>query len=164
VVKQKRQLDAIDWRLVRALSADGRQTLRALAQEVELSEPAVRDRVQRLEHDGVVTSYRAVIDPAAVSRAAAAFVAIRFDVRERSAVLKALLADTDVLEAHEVAGDDCCLLKLRVASTDALAEALERIRAMRSVSGTRTTVVLRTLFERPLAVIDPAEPGEPPRG
>jgi len=154
VTKQKRQLDAIDWRLVRALSADGRQTLRALAQEVELSEPAVRDRVQRLEHDGVITSYRAVIDPAAAGRAAAAFVAIRFDHGEREAVLEALLADTDVLEAHEVAGDDCYLLKLRVASTEALADALDRIRAMPSMSATRTTVVLRTLFERAVTVVD----------
>lgn len=158
MAKQKRQLDAIDWRLVRALSADGRQTLRALASEVELSEPAVRDRLQRLEHDGVITGYRAVVDPAAASRAAAAFVAIRFDDRERKAVLAALLAHPDVLEAHEVAGDDCYLLKLRVASTDALAVALDRIRAMRSVSGTRTTIVLRTLFERALPIIEPVEP------
>ncbi|MER7498611.1 Lrp/AsnC ligand binding domain-containing protein [Nonomuraea pusilla] len=66
-------------------------------------------------------------------------------------------ADGDAV--HEVAGEDCYSLKVRVADTDAPANALDHIRAIPSITGTSTTIVLRTVFERPLDV-DPARPGD----
>ena len=54
-----------------------------------------------------------------------------------------------MLEAHDVAGDDCYLLKVRVDTPADLAEVLVRIRAIPGVESTRTTMVLRTSFERP---------------
>ncbi len=149
---EARQLDDTDRALICALAADGRQTVRALARTVNLSEPAVRDRVMRLEHAGVITGYHASLDPAAVKAGTAAFVAIRLKPeRDRTKVHAALRAEPSVLEAHEIAGEDCYWVKLRVASTTALADTLDRIRAIPSVAGTSTTIALRTLFERPLA-------------
>jgi Lrp/AsnC family transcriptional regulator, leucine-responsive regulatory protein len=148
---QARQLDATDRELISALAADGRQTVRALAGRVKLSEPAVRDRVLRLERAGVITGYHASLDPAAVEASTAAFVAVRLrPERDRKKVDAALRAEACVLEAHEIAGEDCYWVKLRVASTTALADTLDRIRAIPSVQNTSTTIVLRTLFERPL--------------
>lgn len=145
-----RQLDDIDRVLLRALSADGRQTVRALAREVSLSEPSVRDRLQRLERDGVITGYHAAIEPSEAGGGTAAFIALRFAPtdRARAAVNEALRAEPGVLEVHEAAGEDCYLLKVRVASTAALAEMLDRLRGLPTVSSTRTTIVLRTVFER----------------
>jgi Lrp/AsnC family leucine-responsive transcriptional regulator len=147
-----RRLDDTDRALLGALSADGRRTLRALAKDVELSEPAVRERMQRLERDGVITGYRAAVAPEAVDAGTAAFIALRFgpggDVR--SAVDEALRREPCVLEVHQVAGDDCYLIKVRVSSTGELAEVLDRIRAIPPIQSTGTTIVLRTIFERPL--------------
>ncbi|NEY30823.1 AsnC family transcriptional regulator [Streptomyces sp. PRKS01-65] len=147
-----RRLDDTDRALLRALSTDGRRTLRALAKDVELSEPAVRERIQRLERDGVITGYRAAVAPEAVDAATAAFIALRFGPGEdaRSTVDEALRREPCVLEAHQVAGDDCYLIKVRVSSTGELAEVLDRIRAIPPIHGTGTTIVLRTIFERPL--------------
>ncbi|WP_394834607.1 Lrp/AsnC family transcriptional regulator [Pendulispora rubella] len=146
-----RKLDEIDATLLRMLGANGRQTVRALAQEVSLSEPSVRDRLLRLEREGVITGYHATVDPAAVGGGTAAFVALRFQPSEiaKKTMNEALLAEPCVLEAHEVAGEDCYLLKVRVESTQALAEMLDRLRKLPTVD-TRTTIVLRTIFERPL--------------
>jgi Lrp/AsnC family leucine-responsive transcriptional regulator len=154
---EARQLDHTDRVLIGALAADGRQTVRALARAVSLSEPAVRERVLRLERAGVITGYHASLDPAAVDASTAAFVSVRFspELRGRTKVNAALRAEPCVLEVHEIAGEDCYWLKLRVASTTALADTLDRIRAIPSVQSTSTTIVLRTLFERPLAP-DPA--------
>lgn len=148
-----REPDDIDWALVSALSDDGRKTVRWLAGHVGLSEPAVRDRVNRLEKDGVITGYRATVDPSSVDAGTAAFVALRFgtSAADKRRVNAALAAEPCVLEAHEVAGEDCYLLKIRVASTTALADALDRIRAIPTVHGTNTTIVLRTVIERQLA-------------
>ncbi|MEV0279432.1 Lrp/AsnC family transcriptional regulator [Streptomyces sp. NPDC050610] len=147
-----RQLDDVDRTILRSVTADGRQTVRALARAVGLSEPSVRDRLQRLERDGVITGYHANLDPASVDAGTAAFVALRFDpgAAARAVVNERLEQETCVLEVHEVAGEDCYWLKVRVASTDALADALDRIRAIPPVHGTSTTIVLRTVFERPL--------------
>jgi Lrp/AsnC family leucine-responsive transcriptional regulator len=154
---EARQLDDTDRALIGALAKDGRQTVRALARTVNLSEPAVRDRVLRLEHAGVITGYHASLDPAAVKAGTAAFVAVRLNPeRDRTKVHAALRAEPSVLEVHEIAGEDCYWVKLRVASTTALADTLDRIRAIPTVAGTSTTIVLRTLFERPLAP-DPSE-------
>ncbi|MEV0261012.1 Lrp/AsnC family transcriptional regulator [Streptomyces sp. NPDC050617] len=148
-----RQLDDIDRTILRSVTADGRQTVRALARAVGLSEPSVRDRLQRLERDGVITGYHANLDPASVDAGTAAFIALRFDpgAAARAVVNERLKQETCVLEVHEVAGEDCYWLKVRVASTDALADALDRIRAIPPVHGTSTTIVLRTVFERPLS-------------
>ncbi|KUJ69413.1 hypothetical protein ACZ90_10965 [Streptomyces albus subsp. albus] len=151
-----RRLDATDRALLGALSADGRRTLRALAKDVELSEPAVRERIQRLERDGVITGYQATVSPVAVDAATAAFIALRFDSgpEARSTVDRALRREPCVLEAHQVAGDDCYLIKVRVASTGELADVLDRIRAIPPIQSTGTTIALRTLFERPLLAGD----------
>lgn len=148
----KRQLDDVDRTILRMMTADGRQTVRALARAVGLSEPSVRERLQRLERDGVITGYRAHLDPASVGAATAAFVALRFEPGEaaKAVVNEGLARESCVLEVHEVAGEDCYWLKVRVADTEALAEALDRIRALPPVRSTSTTIVLRTVLERPL--------------
>ena len=80
------------------------------------------------------------------------FVALRFDPSKQAkdAMNAALTREPCVLEVHEVAGEDCYLVKVRVSSTEALADTLDRIRAMPSVHSTNTTIVLRTILERPL--------------
>ena len=153
-----RQLDEVDRTILREMTRDGRQTVRALAREVGLSEPSVRDRVQRLERDGVISGYHAALDPPSVDAGTAAFVALRFEEAAKESVNAALEHESCVIEVHEVAGEDCYWLKVRVADTGALADALDRIRAIPSVNGTSTTIVLRTVFERPLEV-GPARPG-----
>jgi Lrp/AsnC family transcriptional regulator, leucine-responsive regulatory protein len=145
-------LDDVNTALLRELARDGRRTVRALAAEVGMSEPAVRDRLTNLERAGVITGYRVVLDPAEVGAGIAAFVALRFgpgtDVK--TAVTAALEREPCVLEVHEVAGEDCYLVKVRVGSTTELADALDRIRSIPGMVGTRSTVVLRTLLERPV--------------
>lgn len=53
---------------------------------------------------------------------------------------------------HEVAGEDCYLIKVRVGTTVEPADALDRIRAIPTISHTNSTVVLRTVFERPITI------------
>jgi Lrp/AsnC family leucine-responsive transcriptional regulator len=149
-----RRLDDIDRTILRAMTADGRQTVRALAKTVGLSEPSVRDRLQRLERDGVIAGYHARLDPVSVNAGTAAFVALRFEpgAAAKAVVNERLEQESCVIEVHEVAGEDCYWLKVRVAGTDGLADALDRIRSIPPVISTSTTIVLRTVLERPIEV------------
>jgi Lrp/AsnC family leucine-responsive transcriptional regulator len=121
-----------------------------------LSVSAVQARVRRLESGGVITGYRATVDPAAVGLPLGAIVAVtpldpasEYDVPERLAGLP------EVQACHSVAGADSFVLFVRVAGPSALEELIREIRRRANVS-TRTTVVLQTFYEE-RAWIPPGE-------
>ena len=147
--KMARQLDdSTDKRLASLLAADGRSTLKNLAEATGLSVSAVQARVRRLEADGVIRGYQADVDPEALGLPLAAIIAItprdpehEYDIPDRLSVL------SEIESCHSVAGDDSFVLFVRVATPLALEELIREIRRRADVS-TRTTVVLQTLFER----------------
>ncbi|MFG3251991.1 Lrp/AsnC family transcriptional regulator [Streptomyces sp. NPDC048172] len=147
-----RHVDDVDREILREMAGDGRQTVRALARTVGLSEPSVRERLQRLERDGVITGYHAALDPGSVEADTAAYIALRFEhsAEAKRRMAERLREEPSVLELHEVAGEDCYWIKVRASGTEDLADTLDRIRSIPAVTGTKTTIVLRTVFERPL--------------
>jgi Lrp/AsnC family leucine-responsive transcriptional regulator len=149
--------DDTDRVIARALIADGRSTLKSLAEATGLSVSAVQARVRRLETDGVIRGYTALVDPEAVGLPLAAIVAItpldpahEYDIPERLAEL------SEVETCHSVAGEDSFVLFVRVATPTALEELIREIRKRANVS-TRTTVVLQTFFERRAQPVDPPQ-------
>ena len=148
----RQPLDDVDRRILATLASDGRATVSSLAGLVGLSGPSVHERLRKLEAAGTIHGYAAVIDPEAVEAGVAAFVALNFGpgVGDKEAIEAALAAEPAVLEAHEVAGDDCYLLKLRVSSPQELSAAVVRLRSISPDVTTKTTVVLRTVLERAL--------------
>lgn len=141
-------LDATDLALVRALSDHGRATFAQLAGETGLSTSATQARVRRLEAEGVITGYRAVVDPEAVGQPLAAFIEITpLDPAQPDDAPRRLEHLPEISACYSVAGDASYLLMARVASPRALEDLLQRIRSAASVR-TRSTVVLQTFFER----------------
>ena len=70
------EVDNLDLALLRALAADARQSQRALARQIEMSPPAVADRLARLERSGVIRGYRADIDWAALGLPVVVYLAV----------------------------------------------------------------------------------------
>jgi Lrp/AsnC family leucine-responsive transcriptional regulator len=139
--------DPTDQAIAAALVADGRATLKALAEVSGLSVSAVQARVRRLEADGIIAGYSARIQPERIGLPLAAFVAItpldpehEYDIPERLAGL------SEIEDCHSVAGEDSFVLFVRVASPSALEALIRDIRRRANVS-TRTTVVLQTFYE-----------------
>jgi Lrp/AsnC family leucine-responsive transcriptional regulator len=140
--------DPIDRRIAATLLRDGRATLKTLAEVTGLSVSAVQARVRRLESDGVIKGYAAIVDPETLGLPLAALIAItpldpdhEYDIPER-------LAEVPEIEAcHSVAGEDSFVLFVRVATPSALEHLIREIRR-RTNTSTRTTVVLQTFFDR----------------
>ncbi|MFO1067072.1 MAG: Lrp/AsnC family transcriptional regulator [Geminicoccaceae bacterium] len=108
-------LDAIDVRILRELQADGRLSNVALAERVGLSPSPCLRRVRRLEEDGVIAGYRALLDRTKVGLGLTAFVAIRIEAHhdERAAeVQEALRAMPEVVACHLVSGEADFLLEV----------------------------------------------------
>ena len=137
----------VDRALLAVLARDGRASYTDLAEKVGLSVSAVHQRVRRLEQRGLITGYRATLQPKALGLPLTAFVSITpIDVAQPDDA-PARLAHLSAIEAcHSVAGVESYILKVRVASPDALEGLLQDIRAAANVT-TRTTVVLSTFYE-----------------
>jgi Lrp/AsnC family leucine-responsive transcriptional regulator len=122
----------------------------------------VLERLRKLEARGVVRDFVTVRDPRALDQRLLAFVAVRTTDRPGEArVSDTLAAIPEVLEAHQVAGDDCLLLKIRARDPEHLSQILrERIGSVEGVRSTRTTIVLETIKESPrlpLGIVPSAE-------
>ena len=145
-------MDDIDGALTRALVRSGRSTWAALGEGVGLSAPAVHERVHKLEAAGTILGYSALVAPERVGGATAAVIALRTTgtAKGRARLEADLARERAVLELHEVAGDDCYLAKVRVQSPSDLSALLARLRDRHPGLTTRSSVVLRSVFERPL--------------
>jgi Lrp/AsnC family leucine-responsive transcriptional regulator len=144
-------MDQTDWRIVAELQRDGRLSYNQLGRLVNMSSPAVAERVRRLEESGVIAGYQARIDPARAGLPLTAFIQLR------CALTRCLLKTTDaddfpeVVEVHKLSGNSCSMLKVRVASMPHLEGLLERIGQHGEMN---SHIVLSTQYE--------GRPVEPP--
>jgi len=145
----KFQLDEIDARLVDLLQADGRATQLELARSVRLSQPAVAERIRKLEQAGVITGYKAQVDPAKLGIDITAFIGVSIEhPKYFDDFARVVLRLPEILECHRVAGHDSYLLKVRTANTQALdALLVETLRTIAGVTRTHTTIVLSSIKE-----------------
>jgi DNA-binding Lrp family transcriptional regulator len=144
-------MDDIDRQIVALLRSGARTSFQAIGQRVSLSAPAVKRRVDRLEADGVIRSYAAVVDPAAMGWHTHALVSLFCEGRMAAAEVRdAVFAHPEVAAAYTVAGEASAILHVHAHDTAHLEEALERIRDAPGIIRTQTQVVLSTLFERPM--------------
>lgn len=154
-------MDHIDRELVDALRSDARASYARLARLVGLSAPSVQERVRRLERRGVLSGFRATVDPVQVGLAVTALVSIHpADSAEQDDVAARLSEVAEVEDCWLVAGDEAFVVKVRVPDVAALEATIAALRRVQGVSRTRTTVVLSTRWEgRPVPL--PAAPPPP---
>jgi DNA-binding Lrp family transcriptional regulator len=145
-------MDEIDQQIVALLRQGARRSFQDIGSHVALSAPAVKRRVDRLEADGVIRGYAAVVNPVAMGWHTQAFVALYCEGRMSAAAVKEAVArHPEVIAAYTVAGEASAILHVHAQDTAHLEDALERVRNARGIIRTQTQVVLSTLFERPLA-------------
>ncbi|MCW2862180.1 MAG: transcriptional regulator, AsnC family [Actinoallomurus sp.] len=115
-----------------------------------LSAPAVKRRVDRMRHDGVITGYAAVVEPAALGWTTEAFVELFCVGRTSPAEIYASIRrHPEVVAAYTVTGEANALVHLRAHDIQGLEEALERLRNEPNIVQTKTSIVLSRLLGRP---------------
>ena len=144
------ELDELDRRIVDLLLKDARTPAAQIAEQIGLSRPAVADRLDKLERQGVIRGTTAVVDPNALGQRVTAFVAARGPHLGGNAWKKfrELMQRDEVLEVHTVAGDDCFLLKVRAESIGALNTLVQQLTTPPVSLATRTTIVMETHCEK----------------
>ena len=142
-------MDQIDRKIVALLRENARRSFKDIGGYVHLTAPAVKRRVDRLEAEGVLLGYTAIVDPQAFGWHAEAFVDLYCEGRMPGAAVKrAVEKEPGVVSAHTVAGEASAMLHVRANDTKDLEGTLERIRSTDGITRTVTEVVLSTLLRR----------------
>lgn len=142
-------LDSVDRHILVALQTNARISNADIARDLNMAPSAILERIRKLEQRGILLGYEARIAPKKVGLGLTAFVFVRAEERTKTLKTGPLLAAIpEVQEVHNVAGEDCYVVKLRVRDTDELARLLrEKISVIATVRSTRTTIVLETIKE-----------------
>ncbi len=135
-------LDAYDTRILAELQADARLSLAELGRRVHLSQPAVAERVRKLEAGGVITGYRATVDLGALGYGIRALVRVGRTDYQR--MVQLVDATPEILSAHNITGEDSWMLEIAVTDVAHLDTVVSRLCLL---SETSTSIILKTLRE-----------------
>lgn len=152
-------MDKLDYRIASLLQQNGRMPQQEIARSVGLSQPAIAERVRKLEQRGVITGYAALVDATKVGAHITAFIGVVIDHPKYYDTFAARLQkQPEVLECHRVAGEFTYLLKVKTASPQSLDRFLTvDLRTIPGVSRTFTTIALVSLKETTVVPVHPDE-------
>lgn len=156
-------LDEIDLQILDMLQESSRVSNAEIARTVGLTPPTALERIRKLERNGVLRGFHADLDPDALGCSTLAFLFIKTSEGPGCECASKTIANfPQVQELHHVAGDDCYLAKVRVASPKALGRFLrDELGQIAEVVSTRSTVVLETVKEDPKLPFPKALNAEP---
>jgi Lrp/AsnC family transcriptional regulator, leucine-responsive regulatory protein len=133
-------LDAYDTRILSELQADARLPLAELGRRVHLSQPAVTERVRKLEAAGVITGYRATVDLATLGYGIRAIV--RVGRAEHARMVKLVARLPEVVNAWNVTGEDSWIIEIAVTDVAHLDAVVSQLCLLAETS---TCIILKTL-------------------
>ena len=147
-------LDRFDRAILRELATDGRVSATELARRIGLSKSPTQARLKRLEESGVITGYRALLDPIQMGLSHVAFVEVKLsDTREAAlqAFNHAVRNVPEIEQCHMIAGSFDYLLKVRTSDIHDYRRVLaERLSGLPHVASTSTYVAMEAVKEGPL--------------
>jgi Lrp/AsnC family transcriptional regulator, leucine-responsive regulatory protein len=141
----KSQLDETDWQILCELQADARLSYSELGRRVNLSSPAVQERIRKLEDSGVIKGYRAELDLEQLGLPIKALVQLSGSCRESYIFTDALHEFPQIIQCHHVLGEKCFYLVVAVASMKQLEALLLRLKEF---GETATTIILSSAREQ----------------
>ncbi|MCC6001043.1 MAG: Lrp/AsnC family transcriptional regulator [Pararhodobacter sp.] len=148
----RHDLDDFDRAILRILHADGRISVTALASRISLSKSPTQARLKRLERDGYILGYRALVDHRRLGQGHVAFVEVRLSDTREAALLAfnaAVQACPEIEECHMIAGAFDYLLKVRSEDIHSYRQVLaERISSLPHVASTSTHVAMESVKEQ----------------
>ncbi len=155
-------IDDTDKKLLDLLQCNAHISNADMAAQVGLTVSSVHERVKKLERKGIIKGYVAVVDPDKLGKQMLAF--LRLTVAPNSHAtgeIRALCSQhPDILECHNVAGEDCFILKIRASGPKELEKLLSAIRASADASRSVTNIVLSSYKESTRIVPAPADEGD----
>lgn len=141
-------MDALDQALLSLLRANARTSLADLAKELRVSRATLRNRIRRLEQSGIIVGYTVRLRPGSAPLRITAWTSIAVEGDKTPQVVRALLGEPAISSLHDTNGRWDLLAELQASSIAELSEILERVRTIKGIETTETSIHLQT-FCRP---------------
>ncbi len=143
-------MDTLDQSLLGLLRVDARTSVADLAKVLQVSRATIGNRIKRLEQSGVIVGYTVRLRPDAEPNEIKAWISIAVEGDKTPQVVRALLGEPAITALHDTNGRWDLLAELRADSVAGLSEVLERVRTIKGIETTETSIHLQT-FCRPQA-------------
>lgn len=137
-------MDSLDQELIALLRANARASVATLAQRLKVSRGTVTNRLKRLEDEGLIVGYTVRLRPDVEPNEITAWTSITVEGNQAREVISRLLGEPGVAAIHDTNGRWDLLAELRSASLNELAAVLERLRLIKGISATETSIHLQT--------------------
>lgn len=135
-------MDTLDHQLIGLLRNDARLSVAALAHKLQVSRGTVTNRIARLEDQGIIVGYTVRLRPDAQPHDIHAWTSIAVEGNETRTVIASLLGEPAVAELHDTNGRWDLLAELRAESMAELSQVLERVRLIKGIANTETSILL----------------------
>lgn len=135
-------MDDTDRALIALLRQDARASIATLAAKLKVSRGTVTNRLRRLEDEHVIVGYAVQLRPDAEPDGVRAWMGVRVDGNQTRAVIAALLGEPGVAALHDTNGRWDLLAELRARSNAELSDVLERVRLVKGIAHTETSILL----------------------
>lgn len=143
------KIDQVDKKILDILQQDARITNLELANRIGISPPATLERVKRLEKNGVIKKYVALVDPAKISKGTFALVSVALMIHQIPSIdsfTKQINKLDEVLECYHITGSDDFMLKVAVENIEKYEQfILQKLTKIKGVSKVTTNIVLSTV-------------------
>ncbi len=145
-------MDEIDWKILKNLQDDGRLSYAELGRRVNLTTPAVIERVRKLEDARIITGYAAEIDAAKIGLPITAFIRMSISGVDYSRIIAVAESSNEVLECHRGTGGDSFIMKVAVADVGHLQNLIDRLTpyGITTTSIVLSSPVKKRTIEKPL--------------
>jgi DNA-binding Lrp family transcriptional regulator len=137
-------MDSTDLQLIALLRQNARASVATLAHKLGVSRGTVSNRIRKLEDDGVLVGYTVLLKPDAQTQQISAWMSIAVEGNQTRAVISTLLGEPGVAGLHDTNGRWDLLAELRAANLQELAAVLERVRLIKGIASTETSIHLMT--------------------
>ncbi len=138
-------MDSTDIRIIKILQQEARISMKELGQRVNLTSPAVSERIKRLEENGIIEGYTAIVNPKKLKLHVEAIVHVSMKVSSHQRFKKLASEEREIIECYHVTGEDCMTVKVICEDTHHLEALLDKIQ---TIGDTRTAIILSTPVKR----------------
>lgn len=141
-------MDIIDVEIINILQKNARTPVSEISKTVNLSAPAVADRIKKMVDGGIIRKFTAILEPNLNGRELEAllFVTLRSTGTD-SKFMKLVDEEKDILSCYYLTGDYDYMIRISTRNTESLEKLLSRLRSFHEFTRTRTIIVLKTIKE-----------------
>jgi DNA-binding Lrp family transcriptional regulator len=137
-------MDETDQQLISLLRANARESVATLAHRLKVSRGTVSNRIQKLEDAGVIVGYTLRLRPDVQQDRITAWMSLTVDGNQTRAVVATLLGEPTISAVHDTNGRWDLLAELRAGNLQELSQALERIRLIKGIASSETSIHLQS--------------------